>query len=63
MIRSLFTGRQISCRGRHFTVDNARIYTLLANPPPSIFRGLAHTLLGWLAGSATAIKAPWRRAS
>jgi G6PDH family F420-dependent oxidoreductase len=39
VIRLLFSGKQISHRGRHFTVENARIYTLPAEPPPIYISG------------------------
>ncbi|WP_454561492.1 TIGR03557 family F420-dependent LLM class oxidoreductase [Mycobacterium haemophilum] len=39
VIRSLFTGKQISHRGPYFTVDNARIYTLPARSPPIYISG------------------------
>ncbi|MFD7974642.1 LLM class F420-dependent oxidoreductase [Streptomyces sp. NPDC059071] len=34
VIRKLFTGEQITHRGRHYTVENARLYTLPDTPPP-----------------------------
>ncbi len=34
VIRELFTGRRVSHRGRHYTVDNARLYTTPDTPPP-----------------------------
>jgi G6PDH family F420-dependent oxidoreductase len=34
VIRKLHTGELISHRGRHYTVDNARIYTLPEHPVP-----------------------------
>jgi G6PDH family F420-dependent oxidoreductase len=34
VIRKLHTGEQVSHRGRHYTVDNARIYTLPERPVP-----------------------------
>ncbi|BBZ37976.1 TIGR03557 family F420-dependent LLM class oxidoreductase [Mycobacterium conspicuum] len=39
VIRRLFTGEQISHRGTYFTVENARIYTLPAQPPPIYISG------------------------
>jgi G6PDH family F420-dependent oxidoreductase len=39
VIRRLFTGKQISYRGKYFTVENARIYTLPAQPPPIYISG------------------------
>lgn len=34
VIRALWTGDVVSHRGRHYTVDTARIYTLPDSPPP-----------------------------
>jgi coenzyme F420-dependent glucose-6-phosphate dehydrogenase len=34
VIRALFTGEQMEHRGRHYTVENARLYTLPDEPPP-----------------------------
>jgi G6PDH family F420-dependent oxidoreductase len=34
VMRELFTGDVVSHRGRHYTVDNARLYTTPPNPPP-----------------------------
>jgi G6PDH family F420-dependent oxidoreductase len=34
VIRRLFEGRQVTHRGRYFTVDRARLYTLPDTPPP-----------------------------
>ena len=34
VIRELWTGEVVTHRGRHYTVDNARIYTLPDTPPP-----------------------------
>lgn len=34
VIRKLWTGKLISHRGEHFTVENARLYSLPAEPPP-----------------------------
>jgi G6PDH family F420-dependent oxidoreductase len=39
VIRRLFTGKQISHHGRYYTVENARIYTLPAEPPPVYISG------------------------
>ena len=39
VIRRLFTGKQISHRGTYFTVENARLYTLPAEPPPIYISG------------------------
>ena len=37
IIASLFTGAQITHRGRHYTVETARLYSLPQGPPPSIY--------------------------
>ncbi|MEV0322436.1 TIGR03557 family F420-dependent LLM class oxidoreductase [Streptomyces sp. NPDC050658] len=34
IMRQLFTGEQTTYRGQHYTVENARIYTLPDEPPP-----------------------------
>ena len=34
MIRKLWDGELTSHRGKHFTVENARIYSLPDKPPP-----------------------------
>ncbi|MEV8531571.1 TIGR03557 family F420-dependent LLM class oxidoreductase [Streptomyces sp. NPDC051211] len=39
VMRMLFTGRQISHRGRHYTVDNARLYTAPEEPLPILVSG------------------------
>jgi G6PDH family F420-dependent oxidoreductase len=39
VIRKLFTGKQISHRGRYFTVENARIYTRPTEPAPIYISG------------------------
>ncbi len=39
VMRALFTGRQVSHRGRHYTVDNARLYTVPADAPPVYVSG------------------------
>ncbi|NRQ39935.1 LLM class F420-dependent oxidoreductase [Nonomuraea sp. NN258] len=39
VMRALWGGRQVSHRGRHFTVDTARIYTLPDTPPPIFVSG------------------------
>lgn len=49
VIRKLFTGEQITHRGPHYTVENARLYTLPGEPPPlyvSGFGPLAAALAG-----------------
>ena len=39
VIRQLWTGEEITHRGRHYTVENARIYTLPDLPPPIVMSG------------------------
>ncbi|RFU38594.1 TIGR03557 family F420-dependent LLM class oxidoreductase [Actinomadura logoneensis] len=39
VIRELFTGRQVSHRGRHYTVETARLYSLPNTPPPLYISG------------------------
>jgi G6PDH family F420-dependent oxidoreductase len=39
VIRELHTGKQTSYRGEHYTVENARIYTLPENPVPIYVSG------------------------
>jgi G6PDH family F420-dependent oxidoreductase len=36
VIRALWSGEMVEHRGRHYTVENARVYTLPAEPPPII---------------------------
>lgn len=39
VIRELFTGRQVEHYGRHYTVENARLYSLPDEPPPILVAG------------------------
>ncbi|MFI6417263.1 TIGR03557 family F420-dependent LLM class oxidoreductase [Streptomyces sp. NPDC050842] len=39
VMRKLFTGREVSHRGRHYTVDNARLYTVPEAPPGILVSG------------------------
>ncbi|MER7983626.1 TIGR03557 family F420-dependent LLM class oxidoreductase [Streptomyces sp. NPDC095817] len=39
VMRQLFTGEQTTHRGRHYTVENARLYTLPDQPPPLYVSG------------------------
>jgi G6PDH family F420-dependent oxidoreductase len=39
VIRQLWTGEQVEHRGTHYTVENARIYTLPTTPPPIYVSG------------------------
>lgn len=39
VMRKLFTGRQVSHRGRYYTVDNARLCTVPDEPPPIYVSG------------------------
>jgi G6PDH family F420-dependent oxidoreductase len=41
VIRALWTGEVVTYRGRHYTVDSARLYTLPERPPPIYVSGLA----------------------
>jgi G6PDH family F420-dependent oxidoreductase len=36
VIRDLWTGEMVTHRGRHFTVEHARLYTLPSSPPPVV---------------------------
>jgi G6PDH family F420-dependent oxidoreductase len=36
VIRSLWTGEMVTHRGRHYTVEHARLYTLPPSPPPIV---------------------------
>jgi G6PDH family F420-dependent oxidoreductase len=39
VMRALWTGEEIVHRGRHYTVENARLYSLPARPPPVLVSG------------------------
>lgn len=39
VIRALFTGERVTHRGPHYTVENARLYTLPDEPPPLYVSG------------------------
>jgi G6PDH family F420-dependent oxidoreductase len=39
VIRLLWTGEEVSHRGRHYVVENARIYSLPDSPPPILMSG------------------------
>jgi G6PDH family F420-dependent oxidoreductase len=39
VMRALWTGELVRHRGRHYTVDTARLYTLPAAPPPVLVSG------------------------
>jgi G6PDH family F420-dependent oxidoreductase len=39
VMRTLWTGENVSHRGRHYRVENARIYTLPDTPPPVVVSG------------------------
>jgi len=39
IIRELFSGRQVQHHGRHYTVENARLYSLPEQPPPILLAG------------------------
>ena len=53
VIRELFSGRLITHRGKHYTVDTARIYSTPDLPPPCTCPGSARRRSGWRAGSPT----------
>ncbi|HEX4818049.1 MAG TPA: TIGR03557 family F420-dependent LLM class oxidoreductase [Nonomuraea sp.] len=40
LIRELFTGKLVTHRGRHYSVDTARLYTLPDEPAPIVMSGL-----------------------
>ena len=39
VIRLLFTGEEVSHRGRHYTLENARLYSMPPQPPPILVSG------------------------
>ena len=39
VIRQLWSGAEITHRGRHYTVENARLYTVPETPPPIVMSG------------------------
>jgi G6PDH family F420-dependent oxidoreductase len=39
VIRELFSGRQVSIRGRHYCVETARLYSVPDSPPPVFMSG------------------------
>lgn len=39
IMRQLFTGKQTTHRGQHYTVENARLYTRPDEPPPIYISG------------------------
>jgi G6PDH family F420-dependent oxidoreductase len=49
VIRLLWSGENVSHRGRHYRVENARIYTLPETPPPVVVSGFGPKAVG-LAG-------------
>jgi G6PDH family F420-dependent oxidoreductase len=49
VMRKLWTGDNITFRGKHYTVEDARIYTLPAEPPPIYMSGFGPKSIG-LAG-------------
>jgi coenzyme F420-dependent glucose-6-phosphate dehydrogenase len=69
VVRKLWTGEQVTHRGPHFTVENARIYDAPATPPPvivSAFGPAAATLAArigdglYVTGPAVDIIQRWR---
>jgi G6PDH family F420-dependent oxidoreductase len=49
LMRKLWTGENITFRGKHYTVEDARIYTLPPTPPPIYMSGFGPKSIG-LAG-------------
>jgi G6PDH family F420-dependent oxidoreductase len=39
LMRDLFTGQQVNHHGQHFTAENARLYSVPADPPPIYVSG------------------------
>jgi G6PDH family F420-dependent oxidoreductase len=54
IIRELWTGSQVSHRGRHYRVENARLYTLPDEPPPILISGFGPKSVAFAAAPATA---------
>lgn len=54
VMRTLWTGEVVTHRGHHYTVDNARIYTLPSSRPRSMCQGSAPRRPRWPPASATA---------
>ena len=54
VIRELWTGEQSSHYGAHYTVENARIYTLPGQPPPIFVSASGRRRSSSRRGSATA---------
>jgi G6PDH family F420-dependent oxidoreductase len=46
VIRTLWQGGQQSHHGRHYTVENARVYDLPAEPPPILVSGFGPKAIG-----------------
>lgn len=46
VMRRLWTGKQVSHRGRHYTVENARLYTLPEEPPQVLVSAFGPKALG-----------------
>ena len=63
VIRELWTGRTVSHRGRHYTVERARIYSLPDEPPPILVSGFGPKATGLAAriGDGFVNTAPDRR--
>jgi G6PDH family F420-dependent oxidoreductase len=53
VMRALWEGGPTSHRGRHFTVQQARVYDLPERPPPILWRPRGSGPRTWQAGSAT----------
>jgi alkanesulfonate monooxygenase SsuD/methylene tetrahydromethanopterin reductase-like flavin-dependent oxidoreductase (luciferase family) len=63
VIRELWTGREVSHDGDHYTVENTRLFTLPEEPPPSASRPTASGPPGPRPRSATASGRSARRTS
>jgi G6PDH family F420-dependent oxidoreductase len=46
VIRKLFTGKLVSHRGRHYTVETARLYSVPDDPPPIYMSGFGEKAIG-----------------
>ena len=54
VMRELFTGELVNHHGTHYTVENARLYTVPDEPPPIYVSGFGpQRRPSWPAGSVT----------
>jgi G6PDH family F420-dependent oxidoreductase len=60
VIRRLWDGDFVTFEGKHYTVENARIYTMPDEPRPSICRVSGRSPPGWPRASATVTSARCR---